>query len=128
MEHQEIAKKFRVTPKLVRDLVVDAKRRQSKKYEEKTKRKEQEKKRIAVVRIATDILERGNTIQNSKEILDGLQSQYGLRSNPNNVRKILKKDLKLSYVKAKKVHPLANSDRVLVQRQQCALVLLEQLK
>ena len=37
--------------------------------------------------------------------------------NANMVQKVLKKDFNLSYVKAKKVNPLANSDRVVVQRQ-----------
>ena len=66
MEHQDIAKKYRVTTKLVRDLISDAKRRQTTKFEDMAKRKEKEKKREAVMQVANDIFERGNAIQNSK--------------------------------------------------------------
>ena len=43
------------------------------------------------------------------------------------VRKILKKDFRLSFRKAKKLHPHANSMMNLVLRQQYALKLMELL-
>ena len=44
------------------------------------------------------------------------------------VRHVLKKELRLSFLKTKKLHPLANSVKVLVQRQQYALTLLRLLE
>ena len=41
---------------------------------------------------------------------------------------MLKQDLKLSFLKSKKLHPLVNSERCLVLRQQYALKMLDLLK
>ena len=43
------------------------------------------------------------------------------------VRKIMREDLKLSFLKAKKLNPQANSDRALVLRQQYALEMMHLL-
>ena len=44
------------------------------------------------------------------------------------VIQVMKKEFQLSFVKSKKLHPQANSDRAIVLRQQYALEMLKLLK
>ena len=43
------------------------------------------------------------------------------------VRLVMKRDMKLSFVKSKKLHPNANSAKVMIQRQQYALTMIRLL-
>ena len=43
------------------------------------------------------------------------------------VRQVMRQDLRLSFVKAKKLNPQANSDRALILRQQYALEMMSLL-
>ena len=70
----------------------------------------------------------GRPLANALQIAEQVKAATGFAVSPLGVRHILKRELGLSFIKAKKLHPNANSARVLVQRQQYALKLLPWLE
>lgn len=57
-----------------------------------------------------------------------VKAETGLEANTKLVHQVLRNDCKLSFVKAKKLNPQANSDRSLVIRQQYALKMTKLLE
>ena len=53
-----------------------------------------------------------------------MKADHGFDVGRRQVIKVLKLELGLSFVKAKKLHPAANSAKVLIQRQQFAMELV----
>ena len=53
-----------------------------------------------------------------------MKADHGFDVGRRQVIKVLKRELDLSFIKAKKLHPAANSAKVLVQRQQFAMELV----
>lgn len=114
---KDVARRFRVTERLVSDLVREARHKAGKKHEAKMKLKQQERERAAIVAAAGSFLESSLPITKSRQISEAILASENLVVRASKVRRVLKQDLDLSYVKAKKVHPQANTDRALVQRQ-----------
>ena len=57
-----------------------------------------------------------------------MQQEFGIEVSAKFTRLVLKKDLSLSYLKAKKLNTSANSDKNLVLRQQYGLEMMQLLK
>ena len=66
-------------------------------------------------------------IANAKMVCRQVMDDHNLWVNEFQVRQVMKKDFKLSFIKVKKLAPQANSDLNLVLRQQFALKLMEHL-
>lgn len=112
---KEVARRYRVTAQLVRDLVYEAKHRPEKQWEAKQRMKEKEKKRAAIT-MAVDCLQRkGSVIESSQKVCSLVKETDELEVSQKLVRQVLK-EFRLSFIKAKKLHPQANSARNLVLR------------
>ena len=74
--------------------------------------------------VASQWLGEGRPLLSAKSISETLKAEVGRKVSVKVVRQVLKKELRLSFLKTKKLHPQANSVKVLVQRQQYALTLL----
>ena len=70
----------------------------------------------------------GKTIDSARTVIKEVKEMSNLEVNLKLVRSVLKQDLKLSFLKSKKLHPLVTSQRCLVLRQQYALKMLDLLK
>ena len=66
-------------------------------------------------------------IASAKMVCRKVMDDHNLWVNEFQVRQVMKKDFKLSFIKVKKLAPQANSDLNLVLRQQFALKLMEHL-
>ena len=125
---KDIARRHRVKPRLVFDLVREARCMPDKKREEKDKRKEATDRREAVRETAAAILAEGRPIASSSQVCLEVSANSNHEVSSKFVQRVLREDLKLSFVKTKRVLPQSNSARVLIQRQQFALTLLRLLE
>ena len=67
-------------------------------------------------------------IRNAQDVIAAVKDSKNLIVSKKLVRETMKKDMGLSFVKAKKLHVNANSPKVMVQRQQYAIKMLELLE
>ena len=85
------------------------------------------KKKALIVAIKNEVLAKqagGMPLVNSKLIVHSLKENAGLEVREWQVRRVLKRDMGLSFIKSKKIYPNANSMKVKIQRQQYALSLI----
>jgi hypothetical protein len=66
----------------------------------------------------------GWPLLNAKQISKAVKAEMDCKVSIKVVRKVLKNELGFRFLKTKKLHPQANSVKVLVQRQQYAITLL----
>ena len=125
---REITRRHRVKPRLVFDLVRESRLVPEKKREEKQKRKSNEERREAVKATASAILSRGRPIVNSSQIRQEVRASLHQVVTNHVVRRVLREDLKLSYIQTKKMSPQSNSVRCLLQRQEFARTLIRLLE
>ena len=83
-----------------------------------------EQKEEAIRAEARALLEQELGIVNTKTICQAVQDNAGVEVSMKQVRRVLKRDLHLSFVKAKKLYPNSNQLIVQVQRQQYAMALV----
>ena len=67
-------------------------------------------------------------IRNAQDVVAAVKDSKNIIVSGKLVRETMKKDMGLSFVKAKKLHANANSPKVMVQRQQYAIKMLELLE
>ena len=63
------------------------------------------------------MLEEGLTLSKAEDVCQRVREVEFLEVSVKLVREVMRKELKLSFVKTKKLNPQANSDRALVLRQ-----------
>ena len=109
------------------DLVYQRKNNPKKHRVEKAKVKEA-KKRVEIITETILMMQTSNiVIANANMVCRQVMDDHNLWVNEFQVRQVMKKDFKLSFIKVKKLAPQANSDLNLVLRQQFALKLMEHL-
>ena len=83
------------------------------------KEKQDQKRQLHEVihTIASQWLDEGRPLLTAKLISETLKAEVGRKVSVKVVRQVLKKELGLSYLKTKKLHPQANSVKVLIQWQ-----------
>jgi hypothetical protein len=111
----------------VRDLVRDHEKQPGKLRETKDREKEQAEQREAIKDVVLTMQEKGQALTSKKVVSDAVREETGLVVGAKIVREVLRTDLNLSYLKAKKLNPQVNADRALVLRQQYALEMLKLL-
>ena len=65
----------------------------------------------------TESQRKAEPVQSTSQICDKVKELYDLQVSQTLVRKVMKEDLKLSYLKTKKLTPNANSNVNIVKRQ-----------
>ena len=113
---KEIALRHRVTVQLVRDLVSESKKMPEKLRDAKAREKLEDDQRAAIKEAVGNFTREGKAISSAKLVRDQVQEDAGLDVSTKLVRQVLKADCQLSFVRAKKLNPQANSDRSLVLR------------
>ena len=113
---KDVARYFRVTAQLVKDLVFEAKNRPEKQRQVKEREKEKQRIKLAVQSTVRSLKAEGTTIVSSKKVCEMVKDTENLEVSEKLARRVMKEDFKLSFVKAKKLHPSANSERNLVLR------------
>ena len=83
----------------------------------KEKIKKQEDKKKLTQELVTEFQKKGRPLINAVSIVKELKMTNGIIATQKEVRKVLKNEMGLRYLKAKKLHPNANSTRVMIQRQ-----------
>ena len=102
---------------MVSDLVYQRKNNPEKHRVEKAKEKEA-KKRVEIITETILKMQTSNiVIANAKMVCRQVMDDHNLWVNEFQVRQVMKKDFKLSFIKVKKLAPQANSDLNLVLRQ-----------
>ena len=127
MPQQEIARRFRATPHLVSNLVRDAKKSLEKLRTVKEKEKQARNDRQAIQSAVLRMHEGRQLISSVQVVQKAVRDFSNLDVSHRLVRQVLRNECQLSFIKAKKVQPRANSDRCRVLRQQYALKMLEVL-
>ena len=108
MQQQDIACKFRVTVKLVRDLVGEARHSPEKRQYLEDKVQKMKHKEEAIRTEARALMQQDHGIVNTKSICQAVHDNAGLEVSMKQVRVILKRDMQLSYVKSRKLYPNSN--------------------
>ena len=70
-------------------------------------------------------MEQGVQIRTVKQTAEDYESASGISLKQHQVRKVMREQVGLRYRRIVRLAPQANSDRCLIQRQQCALVFQE---
>ena len=117
-----------MTPQLVSDLVCESKKKPEKLREKKQMLKEAAEQRSIIVATVKSIQDDGSPIHNVQTICTKIKEDLDIDVGRKLVTSVMRKDLGLSFVMAKKLHPAANSARSLVLRQQYAIKMLELLQ
>ena len=94
--------------------MTEAKKQPDKQRLAKEKVKREEMRDDAILFEARSWQKKGKPIANAKDIADAIKESKGLEVNVKQVRQVLRSKLGLSFIKTKKVHPNANSVKVLV--------------
>ena len=103
----------------------DSKKKPEKLRDAKAREKLEVDQRAAIKEAVGSFTREGKAISSTKLVRDQVREDAGLEVGTKLVRQVLKTDLKLSFIKAKKFHPQTNSQRSLVLRQQYALEMLK---
>lgn len=83
----------------------------------KEKIKMLEDKKKSIQEFVKEFQKKGRPLINVESIVNELKMTNGIIVTQKEVRKVLKNEMGLRYLKAKKLHPNANSTRVMIQRQ-----------
>lgn len=83
----------------------------------KEKIKMLEDKKKSIQEFVKEFQKKGRPLINVESIVNELKMTNGIIATQKEVRKVLKNEMGLRYLKAKKLHPNANSTRVMIQRQ-----------
>ena len=121
---KEIARRFRVTVQLVRDLVKESRKKPEKLRLAKEQEKKMTEKRYAIKDAINSVKEESQAIYSTEVVKTRVKEKDGIEVSAKLVRQVLKTDYKHSFVRAKKLNPNANTDRSLVLRQQYALSMM----
>ena len=126
--HKDVAKQYRISAKLVGDLV-----RESEKHPERLearwqRRRLREEKKDAVEDVAVSLLNRNIPIQSTHQIKLVVEEDHGHVVNLNIIRKVLRRDLRMKYRTATGQPVQTNLERCLVQRQQYSIRMLSLLE
>jgi len=113
-----------VKMQLVRDLVRECREYPQKRRQAKLRAKEYRMQQEAIITSAKTILERDLSITNSESVCRAVREDGGIEVGRRRVIRVLKRELGLSFLKTKKLHPAADSAKVRVQRQQFAMELI----
>ena len=113
---KEVARRFRITPQLVSNLVTDSKKRPEKLREVKAREKLRATQREAIQSAVGGLRQGEQVISSSKMVQSVVKEQTDAELSLKQIRLALRKDCRLGFVRAKKFQPRANSDRCLVQR------------
>ena len=113
---KDVARYFRVTTQLVKDLIFEAKNCPEKRRLVKEREQEKQRTRVAVQNTIRSLKADGTTIVSSKKVCEIVKETDNLEVSEKLARRVMRKDFKLSFLKSKKLHPSANSERNLVLR------------
>ena len=125
---KEVARRFRISPQLVGSLVRDSKKKPEKLRVVKEKEKRQDEEKQAIQSAIAGMQRGKKLISSTKAVQEEVEGSSNLEVSARLVRQVLRQDCKLSFVRAKKFYPQANSARCRVLRQQYALEMLELLE
>ena len=73
--------------------------------------------RAAIATAVRALQQEGKIIESARIVCERVRDSENLEVSQKLAAQVMKKDLRLSYIKTKRLHPKANSDRCLVLRQ-----------
>ena len=124
----DIAKYFKITPRLVSCLVKDAQRNPDKAALLKKKQEESKQIQEAVKTVVAHMLEMSIPIVKADTVVEAVRRDNGLIVTAQQVRTIMRDQMGLGYRLIKKVPVQGNSERCLVLRQQYAMKMIPLLQ
>ena len=117
ISQKEIARRHRVTERLVSNLICESKAKPEKLRDLKAREKLATRRVQSIKEVVSDMQSNDRVIYNSQMVREQVRQSHDIKVSAKLTQAVMKKECHLSFIKAKKLQPGTNTEKTMVARQ-----------